>query len=587
MKRIPRALLLATCYSLLATTAPADDRVGEQAPTKPNVLFISIDDLNDWIGCLEGNPQSITPNFDRLAASGMLFTNAHCVAPACNPSRTAVMTGRSTHKTGVYDNGQKMRDVLPNEKILPKYFSDHGYWAGGSGKILHYFTDARSWHEYFPKKESENPFPPTYYPSKRPVSLPRGGPWQYNETDWGPMPVDDKTFGGDYSVTEYVSKKLSKKHDKPFFLACGIYRPHEPWFVPQKYFDKFPLENIKLPPAYKANDLEDLPQAGKNTGRNRYFAHIQKQGQWKKGVQGYLASIHFADTMLGRVLDALEKGPNKNNTIVILWSDHGWHLGSKEHWQKYTAWRACTRIPFMLKVPAKLSKALPQGIAPGSTCDQPVSLISVFPTLTELCGLPAKPNVDGRSVVPLLKDPNKPLDPVAITYLHKVGSIGISGKDWRYVRYADKSEELYHIKTDPYEWNNLIATPELAAKHQEKLNEFRKHIPAHFVPKPQVKPRHLTALKWTPHDPNKKTPHSKPDGGVMRLAFINRRGEPVQFHLVTMDGRQLLKGTIPAKTVREIKARPGQVWLITTKDGKKLGHFTHGDRSSKAVIPNK
>ena len=155
----------------------------------------------------------------------------------------------------------------------------------------------------------------------------------------------------DYSVTEWVSKQLSVEHDKPLFLACGIYRPHEPWFVPKKYFEPFPLESIQLPPGYREDDLDDLPPSGKKSGPNRYFAHIQKQGQWKQAIQSYLASIHFADAMLGRVLDALEKGPNADNIIIVLWSDHGWHLGEKQHWQKFTAWRACTRVPLMLRIP--------------------------------------------------------------------------------------------------------------------------------------------------------------------------------------------------------------------------------------------
>jgi len=551
-----------------------------QAAEKPNVLFISCDDLNAWIGCMGGNPQSITPNFDRLAKSGMLFTNAHCVAPACNPSRTAVMTGRSTHKTGIYSNGQNMRDVLPNEQILPEYFAKNGYWSAGSGKILHYFTDARSWDEYFPEKSKETPIPRTYYPKKRPVTLKRGGPWQYVETDWGPMPVDDKKFGGDYSVSEYISKQLSKKHEKPFFLACGIYRPHEPWFVPQKYFDKFPIGSIKLPPAYKEGDLDDLPKAGKKAGRNRYFSHIQSQNQWKEGVQGYLASINFADAMLGRVLDALERGPNKDNTIVILWSDHGWHLGSKEHWQKYTAWRQCTRVPFMVKVPTGLSPNFPDGTKAGAVSDQPVSLISVFPTLTDLCGLPCKSGVDGKSILPILKDPTATVDPVAITYLNQVGNIGISGKNWRYIHYNDDTEELYNIKADPYEWHNLAKK----SQYKTKLEEFRKHIPAHFAPKPKVKIKDLPALTFHKGKEGAAIPASLTNQIGTRLAFVNRLNAPVRIHRIDKDGKPLKKTLLNHGSVTEFRSSPGASWVVTTQNGKALGYFIHGDRAAKAII---
>ncbi|SVC52784.1 uncharacterized protein METZ01_LOCUS305638, partial [marine metagenome] len=301
---------------------------------KPNVLFISIDDLNDWIGCLGGHPQARTPNIDRLAGSGMLFTNAHCPAPACNPSRTAIMSGISPHKSGLYGNGQNMRDILPDAVLLPRYFANHGYRSAGSGKLLHYFIDARSWDEYFPAKETEDPFPRTLYPKTRPVNLPRGGAWQYIETDWGALDVTDQEFGGDWAVSEWVGDQLGKRHKKPFFLACGIYRPHEPWFVPTKYFEQFPLEDIQLPPGFKEDDLADLPPAGLKLRDVPYFSHIREHKQWKQAIQGYLASIAFADAMIGRVLDALERGPNRDNTIVALWSDHGWHLGEKMRWQK-------------------------------------------------------------------------------------------------------------------------------------------------------------------------------------------------------------------------------------------------------------
>ena len=214
--------------------------------------------------------------------------------------------------------------------------------------------------QLLPQGRTENPLPQTYYPSKRPVNLKVGGPWQYVETDWAAFDVTDAEFGGDWSVSQWIGEQLKRKHDKPFFLGCGLYRPHEPWFVPKKYYEPFPLESIQLPPGYNENDLDDVPASGVRAARNRYFAHIQEHDQWKKGIQGYLASIHFADAMLGRVLDALEAGPNAKNTIVVLWADHGWQLGEKEHWQKYTPWRAVTRVPLMIRVPQSISQALPE-----------------------------------------------------------------------------------------------------------------------------------------------------------------------------------------------------------------------------------
>ncbi|HCN28086.1 MAG TPA: iduronate-2-sulfatase, partial [Verrucomicrobiales bacterium] len=201
------------------------------AESRPNVLFIALDDLNDWIGCLGGHPQTKTPNLDRLAASGVLFRNAYTAAASCNPSRTAIFSGRPPHRSGLYHNLQKMREVMPEAELLPRYFSKQGYWSAGSGKMLHYIIDPPSWDDYFPDKAKDNPFPHTFYPEKRPVNLLRGGDWQYVETDWAALEVTDEQFGGDWAVTKWIGEQLQRPHDKPFFLACGLYRPHEPWFV--------------------------------------------------------------------------------------------------------------------------------------------------------------------------------------------------------------------------------------------------------------------------------------------------------------------------------------------------------------------
>lgn len=552
------------------------------AAKKPNILFIAMDDLNDWIGCLGGHPQTITPNMDRLAKSGVLFTNAHCPAPACNPSRTAIMTGLSPHTSGLYENGQKMREVLPKAELLPKYFSRHGYWSGGSGKLLHYFIDAASWDEYYPEKSGENPFPRTLYPDKRPVNLPRGGPWQYVETDWAALDATDEEFGGDWLVSKWVGEQLSRKHDKPFFLACGIYRPHEPWFVPKKYFEPFPLEDIQLPPGYKEDDLDDLPPQGKRRGPNRYFAHIREHQQWKQGVQGYLASIHFADAMLGRVLNALESGPNKDNTIVVLWSDHGWHLGEKQHWQKYTAWRVCTRVPLMVRVP-KGTPGLPGGTKAGGVSGQPVNLLSLFPTLTALAGLPPKADNDGPSLLPLLKKPNAEWDHVSITHLSRPGDYGLSAKDWRYVHYANGEEELYDTVNDRYEWHNLAGV----SKYADQLAELRNLGPKKFAPRKEASITALPGLRWRSIK-KAPTPASKPDGNPFSVAFINRRKSAVELFWMDRQGNPKSYGMIAPGKSKWQQTRPGAVWQIAdTKNSKALGHFSVGDRKSKAVIPRK
>jgi arylsulfatase A-like enzyme len=545
---------------------------------RPNVLFIAIDDLNDWIGCLGGHPQTLTPNLDRLARSGVLFTNAHCPAPACNPSRTGIFTGRSPHRSGLYDNRQKMREVLPNAEIMPKTFSRHGYHSAGSGKLLHYFIDAASWDDYFPNKKSENPFPRTLYPEKRPVNLPRGGPWQYVETDWAALDATDEQYGGDFLVAKWISEQLAIKRDKPFFLACGIYRPHEPWFVPKKYFEPFPLESIQLPAGYKETDLDDLPPQGKRRGPNRYFAHIRKQGQWKQAIQGYLASIHFADAMLGTVLDALKTSSHANNTIVVLWSDHGWHLGEKQHWQKYTAWRVCTRVPLIIRVP-KGAPGLPKGTVP-AVCSKPVNLLSLFPTLLELCGLPAQPHHDGPALTPLLRDPTARWPHVSITHLGDAGSFGLSAERWRYIHYAGGDEELYDISSDRYEWTNLAGIE----KHAGKLAELRALAPKSFAAKKPSSVGSLPKLRWMPKSDG-PAPASKPDGSPFDVVFINRSDATVKLFWMDRLGQpKSYTDILPGKHVRQ-QTRPGAVWRIADASAKPLGHFRVGDRTSRAIIP--
>lgn len=564
---------------LIAIVQPGSLSAEAPKPMRPNILFIAVDDLNDWIGCLGGHPQSITPNIDRLAASGVLFTNAHCAAPSCNPSRTAIFTGRSPHRSGLYDNRQKMRDVLPDAELLPQALSRQGYYSIGAGKLLHYFIERPSWDEYFPKGDTDWPLPETLYPEKRPLTLPRGGPWQYIETDWGPLDASDQEFGGDYSVSEWVSEQLAKEHDKPFFLACGIYRPHEPWFVPKKYFEPFPLDSVQLPPGYRPDDLNDVGTAGQRIANNRYFPHIQEHGQWKQGVQSYLASIHFADAMIGRVLEALDKSPNADNTIVILWSDHGWHLGEKEHWQKYTAWRACTRVPLIVRVPEG-TQSLPEGTKPAK-CDRPVNLISLFPTVLELSGLPARAENDGPSLLPLLKDPNGAWSHPSITYLDQPGSFGLSADRWRYIHYANGEEELYDIENDPYEWTNLVHSED----HADRLSDLRKLAPKEFAPKPPVKVESLEELPWVRLAEGETAPPSKPDGNVFPVHFFNQTDASVELYWMDREGGKKRYAVIPKGETVQQPTRPGAVWMIAREDGRALGYFRVDDRTARAIIP--
>ena len=411
---------------------------------KKNVLFISVDDLNDWVGVLNGHPQVRTPNIDKLASKGMLFTNAHTAAPACNPSRVAVMTGLHPTSTGIYLNEQPWRPILPDVITLPEYFRSNGYTTLGSGKIYHVpYPDPQAWDDYFPSKTNTKPKDPI------PSGLPANGIPDKGWFDWGPLETQDKEMG-DYKVAEWVIGQLKKNHDKPFFLAAGMWRPHLPWFVPEKYFKNYPLDSVKLPP-YLENDLADIPDAGvRMANRSNDHEVVINYNQWQKAVQGYLASIEFADAQVGRILDALHNSRYKDNTTIVLWSDHGWQLGEKDAWRKFSLWERSTRVTFMIADP---------DIVSSGTSSYPINLIDVFPTLIELTGLPEKNDLDGLSLLPLLKQSEINWNRPSIT-THGRGNHSVRDNRWRYIHYVDGSEELYDHDNDPNEWFNLANDPD-------------------------------------------------------------------------------------------------------------------------------
>ncbi len=448
-----RCVVAVLCALVTATSWAA------AAPDRPNVLFIAVDDLNDWTGCLAGHPQAYTPNLDRLAARGVLFTRAYCAAPACNPSRVALMTGIAPYRSGIYHNSQPWRPVMPNVITLAQYFMQHGYKVMGSGKIFHgAYPDPRSWEIYWPSKTRTRPSDPL--PPMRPLN----GIPNTAHFDWGPIDADDRAMG-DYKVVQWVCDRLMETHDRPFFLACGLFRPHLPWYVPRKYFERFPLDEIELP-VVKEDDLADIPPAGVRMARpQRDHARVLKYHQWKNAVQGYLASIYFMDTLLGRLIDTLDRSPHAANTIVVLWSDHGWHLGEKKHWRKFALWEEATRVPLIFVVPDGVA-AVPGGTKPGGRCERTVSLLDIYPTLVELCGLPPRPGLDGRSLVRLLRNPEAEWARPAIT-THGYKKHAVRTERWRYIRYADGSEELYDHSKDPYEWTNLAERPEYARIKEE------------------------------------------------------------------------------------------------------------------------
>jgi len=429
---------------------------------KPNVLFICIDDQNDWTGCLGGHPNSKTPNIDRLAKKSMLFTKAYCPSPHCNPSRTSLLLSKYPSSTGMYDYRGRIQALLPENITLPRYFKDNGYYVVGAGKIFHH-NDKDSWHEYLRRPGDIGP-----PKEKRPLNGIPNGKW----FDFGPIDITDDQMS-DGKIAKWAIQQLNKKYDKPFFIGAGFFRPHLPWYAPRKYFDMHPLDKIVLPKV-KQDDLDDVPAIGKKFALEGVgypslpggdHKCLIKHGKWAEAVQAYLACCSFTDAQVGRVLDAFEQSPYANNTIVVLWSDHGWHLGEKLHWRKHALWEEATHCYLSFMAPG-LTK-------PGSRCDTPVGLYDMYPTLIDLCRLKPNPGLDGLSLMPLLKNPQAPWDrPVLTTY--GWDNYALRSKRWRYIRYADGGEELYDHDKDQMEWHNLAGNPQYA---QTKKNPKTKATP--------------------------------------------------------------------------------------------------------------
>jgi arylsulfatase A-like enzyme len=433
--------------TLLLTLCACLPRLTIRAAQPPNILFLAIDDQNDWIGCLGGHPQVKTPNIDRLAAHGTLFLNAHCQAPVCNPSRASLLTGLRPSSTGIHGLSPGIRDcpVTKNHVTLPQTFTRAGYHTYTCGKIYHdgsirdadHATEFGEW----------GPAPGLSKPPKPFSSVPNSHPLM----DWGAFPEHDEDHA-DWKIASAATNALRRApRDKPFFIACGFRLPHVPCYAPQKWFDLYPADQLVMPPV-KPDDRADTPLFS-------WYLHwklpeprlsrLQPYDEWKPLVRAYLASISFMDSQVGRVLDALEASGRSGETIVVLWSDHGWHLGEKGITGKNSLWERSTRVPLVFAGP---------GVTRGARCGCPAELLDIFPTLLELAGLPTRPDLEGHSLVPQLKDSRVPRPWPAIT-THNQGNHAVRTERWRFIRYADGSEELYDRNADPNEWTNLANTP--------------------------------------------------------------------------------------------------------------------------------
>jgi choline-sulfatase len=465
MEPLARLLLLA------ALVSASNSRIlgaGAGGAARPNVLFIAIDDLNDWVGCLGGHPQARTTNLDRLAARGTLFSNAHVQSPLCNPSRASLLTGLRPSTTGIYGLVPGIRDVVATKHCvtLPQHFARNGYFTAAFGKVFHDGS--------IPPRLQTNEFnvwgiaPGMPLPKDKFVHTPAS----MRVMDWGVFPEDDREQA-DWRIADAAITQLhSRPRNKPFFLAVGFRLPHVPCFASQKWFDLFPPENQVVLPPVKDGDRDDVPEFA-------WYLHwklpeprlswLKQASQWRPLVRAYLASTTFMDSQVGRVLDALEVEGLAQNTVVVLWGDNGWHLGEKGMTGKTTLWDRSTHVPLVFAGP---------GVARAAKCSQPAELLDLYPTLVELCGLPPRSGLEGHSLLPQLKNAKAKRRWPAIT-THNLGNHTVRSERWRYIRYADRSEELYDLLHDPNEWTNVVHDPTLA-------RVVREH--ARWLPKVNLPP---------------------------------------------------------------------------------------------------
>lgn len=458
--------------------------------SRPNILFIALDDLNDWVSAFGGNPQARTPHLDAFAQRGaMVFQRALCPGPVCGPSRSALLSGFMPNRTGVYGNSQNMLKsaLVQAHATLPEYFSQHGYHALSMGKIFHKHPADQGHWAFDQWEHTSGGFPiDAKHQSSRTENLVDGQPGPAvpagdAEADagdeagtlfaWGPT-REGKEKTGDYNTAKWAARQLAAPPQKPFFLAVGISKPHLPWFVPQEYFDRHPLSSIKIP-EHRRDDLADILDP---SGREKFKPSADYR--WastsdellKRAVQAYLASISYADDCLGTIFDALEKSPARDNTIVVVFGDHGWHLTEKLRFRKATLWAESTRLPLMIRLPGMKGK---------QDCPRVVNLIDLYPTLIEACGLPTKPGLDGRSLAPLLRDPKTPWDHPSVT-INGSGNACIQDERWYLIRYRDGTEEFYDMQSDPLQWTNLSRSKDPV--HRAQIARLGKLLPTSYAP---------------------------------------------------------------------------------------------------------
>ena len=428
-----------------------------------NVLLIAVDDLNNRIGCY-GDPIVKTPNIDRLAHRGVRFDHAYCNYPLCNPTRTSLLSGKRPETTRIYNNNTPPRTYLGDVVFLPEYFKAHGYFTARVGKIAH-----GRYEQYVKWDISESragvPLTARGGNPRDEDNTAAGNPEGGAKLSWTPTNRPDEKEP-DGATARRIAQILTGHKDQPFFIGCGFHKPHLPWVAPRKYFDMYRLDQIQLPKT-PPNDRDDIPPiALTHTKGDEQMTDEER----RKAILAYHAATTFMDAQLGVVLDTVDRLKLWDNTVVLLFGDHGWHLYDHlQLWRKMTVFEQAAHAPLIVHAPGRKQD---------TACPRLVEYVDIYPTLTELCGLPQAPGMEGSSFVPLLANPQRPWKKAAYTMVaRKKNSFGRSVRTERY-RYTEWDDgksgvELYDHEVDVNEWTNLAGNAKAASVQKEMQQLLR------------------------------------------------------------------------------------------------------------------
>ena len=466
MNRLLMAALIVTAF---ATSLPADS-------PKRNVLFIAVDDLRPELGCY-GVSGIHSPNIDKLAATGTLFNRAYCQQAVCNPSRVAVLTGLRPESSGVLNLPTFFRTKVPDVVTLPQHFKANGYYTQRFGKIYHTGhgngDDALSWSEpdngLKPSPKQANQQLPKAKPNPKPKANPAKGKKQYDHSNQPPTGAPDVPDSKleDGKIADAAIASLREHQQEPFFLAVGFIKPHLPFIAPKKYWDLYDADAI-APARFQKLPVGAPDYASNNSAELRAYQDIPKQGPISEAdakhlKHGYYASVSYMDAQVGRVLATLDELKLRENTVIVLWGDHGWQLGEHGTWTKHTAWEIATRAPLLISLPSGKS---------AQKCDALVEFVDMYPTLVEVCKLPPVAGLEGTSLVPLLKDPSRPWKSAAFSVWPKAipkqgPGMGRAIRtdryrlvEWKADKHPVAAYELYDHTRDPDETINLAGQTE-------------------------------------------------------------------------------------------------------------------------------